>query len=163
MDQQWSVVRDCCYQWPLSDWAPVLHPVSWERVALQPGTGPLPAGLCACVICHVQRFCRLGLCFHRLEGRFLAYPVFREVRTELLKKPQTRQDHFEAEASQTAALLRRHHPLSVASSPLPPIGMGLGEPTPEQLSYQVITQDSQIAAHLQALQGSSGQGGRALN
>lgn len=87
------------------------------------------------------------------------------MRTELLKKPQTRQDHFEAEASQTAALLRRHHLLSVASSPLPPIGMGLGEPTPEQLSYQVITQDTEIAAYLQALQGSSGQGGRgrALN
>lgn len=123
----------------------------------------LSAGLCACVICHVQRFCRLALCFHKLEGRFLAYPVFREMRTELLKKLQTRQDHFEAEASQTAALLRRHHPLSVASSPLPPIGMGLGDPTPEQLSYQVITQDTQIAAHLQAFQGSSGQGGRALN
>lgn len=89
------------------------------------------------VFCPVQRLCTLALCFHKPEGRSLTHPVFREVKTELLKKPQTRQDHFEAEASQIAALLRLHQPLSVASSPLPPIGMGLGELAPEQLSDQV--------------------------
>lgn len=107
--------------------------------------GPFGVSLCRVVclcFCRVQRFCRLALCFHKLEGRFLAYPVFREVRTELLKKPQTHQDHFEAEASQTAALLRLRHPSSAASSPLPPIGMGLGGPTAEQLSHQLITQDT---------------------
>lgn len=116
----------------LSDWALSYTQCSQRGMLCSPVRPLWGLSLQCCVLASSDVYLRrLALCFHKPEGRSLVHPVFREVRSELLKKPQTHQDHVEAEASQTAALLRLHHPLSIASSPLPPIGMGLGEPAPE--------------------------------